>query len=149
MHGLKKSAVLLSLMALWPHQSAAMTVEHFDRMVVGDQRHYVMFLVREAKKLLIDEGQRELARHLERLFREVPGGDDRSRGDRQFEASMAAARSSILRISLRHAPSGEVEFAFVEALFRLGIKPSPAFFEKFGPATYNRAFFQKELSPQP
>jgi hypothetical protein len=146
MHAVKRSLVLLSLMALWPHQSVAMTVDQFDRMAAEDQRHYVTFLVSEAKKLLKDEGQRELARNIERLFREIPPGDDRSRGERQFEASLAAARGSRVRISLRNAPSGEVEFAFVDALFTLGIKPSPAFFEHFGPATYNRVFFQKKVS---
>ena|SRR5688572_13491223 len=148
MHALK-SVVLLSAIALWPHQSAAMTVDHFDRMITEDQRHYVMFLVKETKKLLMDQGQSDLARSVERLFREIPSGENRSRGERQFEASMATARASKIRISLRHAPSGEVEFAFVDALFKLGIKPAPAFFTLFGPATHNRAFFQEELSPKP
>ncbi|HUP40064.1 MAG TPA: hypothetical protein VM115_08090 [Vicinamibacterales bacterium] len=149
MQTLKVSVVLLSAMAIWPNQSRAMTVEHFDRMTPEDQRHYVMFLATEAKKLLIQERQPELARNVERVFREFPSGDDRSRGERQFEASIAEARVSKIQFSLSHTPSGEVEFAFVDALFRLGIKPSRAFFEKFGPATYNRVFFQKELSPKP
>ena len=147
MHALKISVVLLSAIALWPSQSAAMTVEHFDRMNPEDQRHYVMFLANEAKKLLIAEKQPELARNVERLFREIPSGEDRSRGERQFEASLADARASTIRVSLRHSPSGEVEFAFVDALFTLGIKPAPAFLTNFGSATHNRVFFQKERFP--
>jgi hypothetical protein len=145
---MKKLAMLL-LLSSWPQHAAAMTIDQFDRMVVEDRRHYVMFLVREAKKLLIDQGQPELARNVERLFHEIPSGEDRSPGERQFEASMAAARVATIRMSLWHEPSGEVEFVFVDALLRRGLKPAPAFMTHFGPATHNRAFFQKELSPQP
>ena len=135
------------MLSLWPRDAAAMTIEQFDRMVAEDQRHYLMFLVSEAKKLLIDTRQPELARNVERLFREIPSGEDRSRGERQFEASMSVARASKVRFSLWHAPSGEVEFAFVDALVTLGLKSAPAFLTNFGPATHNRVFFQKNLSP--
>ena len=148
MQCVKASAVimLLSLAALWPNPTWAMTIEHFDRMVAEDQRHYVMFLVSEAKKLLSEQGQSELAKQLERLFRDIPSGEARSAGERQFETSLGAARASKIRFSLRHARSGEVEFAFVDALFHLGIKPAPAFLTTFGRATHNRVFFQKDLS---
>ncbi len=136
--------MFLSMVALGPHQSAAMTIERFDGMVAEDQRHYVVFLVKEAQKLFVQQNKSELAQNVERIFREIPAGESRSRGDTQFETSMRAARRSLVRMSLRSAPSSEVENAFCDALFRLGIRPAPAFFAAFGPATRNRVFFQKE-----
>jgi hypothetical protein len=148
MHAFKIFVVLLSAIALWPHQSAAMTIEQFDRMVAEDRRHYIAFLVNAAMNVLVEQGQPELAMNVERLFREIPSGHQQSAGEQQFEKSLSDARASSLKFILPQAPSSEVQAAFCDALLTLGITPSPSFTAGFGPATYNRVFFQKEV-PKP
>lgn len=142
---MKKSAILL-LLLMWPQHLAAMTIEQFDAMVAEDQRHYLAFLVKEAQKLLTDQGQPELAKSIDRRFREIPPGEQRSMGELQFQKSLAAARGAKIRFTLWHAPTSEVEFALYDALLDLGIKPAPPFSAKFGEVTRNRAFYQKELA---
>jgi hypothetical protein len=137
------AAICLLMVTLWPHRLAAMTIEQFEGMVGEDQRHYVAFLVAEAQKLLIVQGEPELAKQIERVFRAIRVGPSDSLGDVQFEMSLRAARSSHVRMSLWHAPSSEVEFAFCDALFKLGIKATPAFFTAFGEVTRNRMFFRR------
>lgn len=141
---MKKSAILLLL--LWPQHVSAMTIEQFDRMVAEDQRHYLVFLVKEAQTLLIEQGQPELAKNVERLFREIPSGEQSSIGELQLEKSLAAARGAKVRFSLWHAPTSEVESVFCQALFARSIRPAPAFLTRFGEFVRNRVFFQKALA---
>ena len=144
---MRKAAGAAFLVAIFlPLQSSAMTVEQFDKMAADDQRHYVMFLVNEAQKLLRGQGHPELARNIDRLFGEIPPGEQRSLGESQFEKSLAGARRQKIRFSLWHAPTSEIQWVLCDTLFQLGIKPAPAFFSRFGELTRNRAFFQKELA---
>jgi hypothetical protein len=145
MNGLKKSVVvtLLSATLLWPRPLSAMDIQQFDKMTPQDQRDFVAFLVKEAQKLLIEQGERDLATKVYRLFREIPPGSQRSLGEAQFEKSIASARAFYAQANVASASWGKVESVLFETLIKNDIKPSFAFFHTFPKVTRNRVFFQK------
>ena len=145
MNGLKKSMVvtLLAATALWPRLSSAMEIQQFDKMVKEDQQHYLAFLVKEAQKLWIEQGRRDLAMRVSHLFQEIPPGGGRSVGEAQFELELAAARAYSAKVNMPGKVSwNQVDFVLFQTLFKNGIRPSPAFYKRFPEVTRNRVFYQ-------
>jgi hypothetical protein len=145
MNGHKKSMVvtLLAATALWPRLSSAMEIQQFDRMAKEDQQHYLAFLVKEAQKLLIEQGRRDQAVGVSHLFQDIPPGEDRSVGEAQFELELAAARAYSANVNMPGKVSwNQVDFVLFQTLFKNGIRPSPAFYQRFQEVTRNRVFYQ-------
>lgn len=146
MNGLKNSmfVTLLSAIVLCPRPSAAMEIQQFDKMMPQDQQHYVAFLVKEAQRLLSEQGRRDLAVKLHRLFHDIPPGDHRSVGEAQFEENLAAARAFSAEANMLGKVSwNQVELVLFETLYKNGIRPSSAFYKTFPEVTGNRVFYQR------
>jgi hypothetical protein len=97
-----------------------MEIRKFDEMAVEDQSDYITLLVEGAQKVLIDEGNDDLAAKIHKLFTEIPAGDTMSLGLEEFETNLAQAR---LADAERHAkdhnaPRLEVEHAMIVTLKR-------------------------------
>ena len=124
--------------------SAAMEIEQFDRMAAEDQRHYLAFLVKETQKLLLEQGRRDLAEKVHRLFHDIPAGEARSAGDAQFETELAAARAFSARVRMDGKVSwNQVEFVLFQTLHKNGIRPTPDFYKRLPEVIRNRVFYQR------
>jgi hypothetical protein len=119
MSGLKNvvGATLLSASVLCPHVAEAMEIQMFDDMAIEDQRDYLKFLVDASEKILIAQGQEELAAKVSFLFDVIPPDDRRSVGEGQFYKHLAKQRAffagnpnSVLRLT------GQVEGALQQTL---------------------------------
>jgi hypothetical protein len=130
------SIALLSAVVLSPRVSAAMEIPQFDMMAEEDQQHYLAFLVKEAQKLLIEQGRRDLAVKVSLLFQTVPAGETRSVGEAQFQVHLAAARPWSTRINF------EVESVLFTTLQKNGITLPASFYKRLPELTRNRVFYQ-------
>ena len=109
-----------------------------------DQKHYLAFMLKEAQKLFIEEGQRDEAHKVERLFRDVPPGAQRPRGESQFEADVASVLNYIENVS--SVPQGtmvqQVEGVLAGVLNKNGIRLTRNFVTALHRVTRNRVFYQ-------
>ena len=130
------SIALLSAVVLSPRVSAAMEIPQFDLMAGEDQQHYLAFLVKETKKLLIEQGRRDLAVKVSLLFENIPVGETRSVGESQFRVQLAAARPWSAKINF------EVETVLFITVQKNGITLPAAFYKRLPEVTRNRVFYQ-------
>jgi hypothetical protein len=148
MNGLRTAVTvtLLSVALLWPRPSNAMDIQQFDKMATQDQRDYIAFLVKEAQKLLIEQGRRDLAVKARELFHNIRPGEQRSAGEAQIEKHLAAARTFSASAKLSGKVSwNRVESALFQVLVNNGIVPPSAFFKAFPQVVRNRVFYQKPV----
>ena len=142
MTGLKKSVVvaLVSATVLCPRLSPAMEIRFFDQLANQDQRDYLKFLVKGAQKVLIEQGRRDLAEKVRRLFHDIPPGDRLSIGETQFEKDLAISRA--FNADNPNAPLRvPVEASLVVTLTKNGIETSSKFVK--GLAEVARTFWPK------
>jgi hypothetical protein len=132
MFGMKRNLAkcVMILALLLPTLAQAMTIVEFERMQAKDRQDYLDFLVEGAQKVLIDEGQKEVAAKVYQLFHEIHPGDALSFGEIAFEENLARARVADAK---RHAnePNArrlEVEDALFVTLKKNGIQLPKAFF---------------------
>jgi hypothetical protein len=85
-------AAVLSVTVLSPRSVCAMDFEQFTNMTAEDQKHYLTFMVGEARALLIETGHPDEAKRVDALFRDVFPGSGQSVGEAQFEFVVAGAQ---------------------------------------------------------
>ncbi len=85
-------ALFLSVAMLFSNTTQAMEIRQFDKMAVEDQADYITLLVEGAQKVLIEEGKKDLAAKVHKLFTEIHPGDTISLGMEEFETNLAQAR---------------------------------------------------------
>jgi hypothetical protein len=110
--------------AVWCAQSAsAMEITQFDKMSVRDQGEYIALLIEGAQKVLVDEGRRDLAAQVRKLFTVRHPGESLSQGMVTLEANLAHARAvdADTHAHDRHAERLEVEQALIVTLKWSGI----------------------------
>jgi hypothetical protein len=101
----------------------AMEIQQFDKMADKDQDEYVGELVIRAEKVLRDNGKRELASQVNKLFTTVNAGSQISLGMAEFTINLARARVADLR-NIEKDPNTrrlEVEHALIVMLKSNGI----------------------------
>ncbi|HEY6618958.1 MAG TPA: hypothetical protein VIY68_05390 [Steroidobacteraceae bacterium] len=89
---LTRLAWLLSATVLFASAAQAREIRQFDKMTSQDRSDYVASLVIRAQKVLIAEGRRDLADQVDKLFSEIPGGDEIDLGMTEFMTNLARAR---------------------------------------------------------
>ena len=136
---------VLSVAVLMPSQLLAMDVQQFGNMTAEDQKHYLSFLVREVQELLAQQGKRDEARKVERLFRVVPKGSDRSIGESQFDSLLPRWLDFVtnVRPPLKGTMRSSVESLLSQVLINNGIKLTSNFAQKLSRDARNRVFYQK------
>jgi hypothetical protein len=135
----------LSVAVLVPSQLLAMDVQQFANMTAEDQKHYLSFLVRESQELLAQQGERDEARKVERLFRDVPRGSDRSIGESQFDALLPRVLHFVTNVPapLKGTMRSSVESLLSQVLVNNGIKLTRNFTQRLSRDARNRVFYQK------
>ena len=123
------AATVITVAAMYASAPQAMPIEQFDKLAITDQGDYVALLLQGAQKILVDAGKGDQAVKLNRLFSEVPPGNQMSIGMLEFEANLANVRvldaeryakdHSVMRL--------EVEQAMALTIRRNGIVLTPAF----------------------
>ena len=136
---------VLSAAALVPSQLMAMDVQQFAKMTAEDQKHYLLFLVRESQELLAQQGQRDEAQKVERLFHDVPRGSDRSIGESQFNALLPGVLEFVTNVphTLLGTMRSSVESLLSQVLVNNGIRLTRNFTQRLSRDARNRVFYQQ------
>jgi hypothetical protein len=137
----------LSAAMLLTSAAQAMTFDQFDHMAAQDRQAYMNFLVEAAQEVLIDEGKRDVADKVYRLFHEIHPGDELPIGEAEFEGNLANAR---VRDAEKHAkdhnaPRVQVESALTETLKKNGIELSP---DSYKDLVQMASTFKHKVPPQ-
>jgi hypothetical protein len=90
-------AQILFLAAALLGNAQAMEIYKFDKMADADQDEYVADLIIGAQKVLIDEGQPDLAAKIHKLFTNKLAGDTVSLGMVEFDRNIDRARVADLK----------------------------------------------------
>jgi len=85
-------AAFMSAALLLPNMAQSMEIRQFDKMAQQDQHEYISNLFGGAQKVLIDEGRSDLAAKVQKLFTEIPAGDDIPLGLTEFSRNLDRAR---------------------------------------------------------
>ena len=140
-------AAVLSVTVLHPRSVCAMDFEQFVNMTAEDQKHYLTFMVREARTLLIETGHPDDAKSVEALFRDILRGSKQSPGEAQFEFVVAGAQrfknSPGTPASMRGPLQISVASLLSQVLVNNGIKLTGNFTQTLDRGSRNRVFYQK------
>jgi hypothetical protein len=90
--GYATTVLLAFATVLFANAAQAMEIRHFDKMAEQDQHNYIVDLVVGAQKVLIDAGKRALADQVDKLFTDIPAGDNAPLGMTEFEINLDRAR---------------------------------------------------------
>ena len=136
---------VLSVAVLVPSHLMAMDVQQFAKMTAQDQKHYLSFLVRESQELLAQQGERDEAQKVERLFHDVPRGSDRSIGESQFDAMLPRILEFVTNVPppLQGTMRISVESLLSQVLVNNGIRLTRNFTQRLTRDARNRVFYQK------
>src|SRR5262245_44827237 len=74
------------------YRAHAMEISKFDKMATEDQGEYIAGLIMGAQRVLIDEGQPDLAAKVHKLFNTTLPGDNFSLGMAEFDRNLDRAR---------------------------------------------------------
>jgi hypothetical protein len=85
------SALLLGASFSFSGFLQAMEIRQFDKMALQDQADYISVLIDGAQRVLIDEGNADLAAKVSKLFTEVPAGDRITLGLNELESNLDRA----------------------------------------------------------
>jgi hypothetical protein len=123
-------ATFLSAAMLFSGAAQAMEIQKFDQMALQDQGDYIAVLIDGAQRVLIDEGNADLAAKINKLFTEVPAGDKISLGLNEFERNLDRVRVDDAKNAVLHPndPRSEVEDAMAITLENNGIELPDSFF---------------------
>jgi hypothetical protein len=123
------AATFLSAAMLVSPAVQAMEIQQFDKMAVSDQSDYIAALIEGAQKVLIANGQNDVAAKVHKIFTEVAPGNKIPTGMEEFETYLAHVRVlDAERYVKDHAATRlEVEHAMILTLKRNGIVLPPAF----------------------
>jgi len=123
----------------------AMDVQQFANMTTEDQKHYLTFLVNEARQLLIQQGEQDQAERTRQLFRDVPPGSDRSLGAALFNSVVASTLNDFANVPepLQGTMRSSVESLLSQVLVKHGATLTRNFTQTLETATRNRVFYQK------
>lgn len=124
-----------------------MEIQKYDKMADQDQSNYIASLVIGTQKVLADEGRRDLADQVDKLFSEIPAGDEITLGMTEFKTNLALARVADAERAAQD-PSAhrlEVEDAMLVTLKKNGIPLSQDFIRGFRAANNN---FHRKFPPK-
>jgi hypothetical protein len=125
----------------------AMTIRQYDKMADMDQARFVDVLIEAAQKVLIDQGQRDLAANVYQLFTEVRPGDKVPLGFGEYNENLAVGRVVDAK-RLAADPNAipvQVETAMIVTLKKNGFALTPDFSREYFKIT---STFQPKYPPQ-
>ena len=124
---------LLVAVLLLPVVAQAMTYPEFDAMAAQDRQAYLDFLVECSKKVMIDQGHRDLAAKIYQLFNEVHPGSHISVGEGEYEMNLdnGRVRDAKKRAQGDNAIPVQVESALTGTLKNNGFVLTPEFYKSF------------------
>ena len=136
------AATFLSAAMLFTSAAQAMQIQQFDKMAKQDQNDFIGDLIGGAQKVLIDEGRSDLAAQVQKLFTEIPPGDQISLGLNEFESNLELLRIADAKNAAAHPndPRVEVEDAMAATLHKNHIELPDSFF------TVNKNFKPRHAS---
>jgi hypothetical protein len=139
-------AVFMSAAMLLPNMVQAMEIQKYDKMASQDRNEYVADLVIGVQKVLIEEGQDDLAAKINNLFTEKLGGDDLPLGLVEFDKNLALARVADAERALQDPKAHrlEVEDAMLVTLQKNNVPMSRTFVAAFRAINNN---FQPQSPP--
>jgi hypothetical protein len=124
------AAAFLSAAMLLPGLAQAMEIQQFDKMALQDQGDYIRVLIDGAQNILINQGKRDDAAKVQKLFTEVPSGNKVALGLTELDRNLHLARvvDSQRAVKDRNAWHLEVEDVMFVTLKANGIDLPGSFF---------------------
>jgi hypothetical protein len=120
----------------------AMDIVMFDRLTVQDRREFILYLAKNAQRVLIEQGRRDLAVRVEHLFDQV---DHWSPGEAQLRTNLSRMQRDLAQLQIVGFRPwiGQIEDAFVQTLVENEISVPNRFPRRFAETLREKPFWPK------